>query len=128
MLNIKRYFTYNLQCLGRNVELPLEIEFRGNDSILPMHFYSLGYCIVHSQHQWVLDLTQIETLDEEDAEMLVAGTSFTQGKCGGVVGIKFTPCTDVQSIRASVDALCRVAQMKSHVIRVENGSKLCEKA
>ena len=37
-----------------------------------MDYYSLGYCIVHSQCQWMLDLRSIS---KEKAEMLVAGAS-----------------------------------------------------
>ena len=55
--------------------------------------------------------------------------------CGGQKGLKtegflkFTGgVTGVSYIRASVDALCRDGTSKSHVIRVQNASKLGEKA
>ena len=50
-----------------------------------MDYYSLGYCIVHSQCQWMLDLTFIT---KEKAEMLVAGTSDGPIGRSRVIGLK----------------------------------------
>ena len=59
------------------------IEFKGDSSMLPMDYYSLGYCIVHSQCDWVLDFKyndhqkefELDGHQKEDSEMLVAGAS-----------------------------------------------------
>ena len=63
----------------------LTVEFVFDGSMLPMDYYSLGYCIAHSQCQWVLDMTRVETIDEE---MLVAGASLRSDTSGRVVGIR----------------------------------------
>ena len=59
------------------------IEFNGDSSMLPMDYYSLGYCIVHSQCDWVLDFK----IQKEDSEMLVAGASLRPDTSGRVVGL-----------------------------------------
>ena len=64
---------------------PSTVEFVCNKSMLPMDYYSLGYCIAHSQCQWMLDMTRAETIDEE---MLVAGASHRSDASGRVVGIR----------------------------------------
>ena len=50
-----------------------------------MDSYCLGYCITHSQCQWVLELYG---MDEENMNMLVAGASLKPDSCHGrVVGL-----------------------------------------
>ena len=53
-----------------------------------MDYYSLGYCIVHSQCQWELDLRSIA---KEKAEMLVAGAG------GGPIGRSRVIALDLNS-------------------------------
>ena len=51
--------------------------------LLPLDCYSLGYCIVHSQCQWVLGIRW----GEERVRMLVAGASTKQETTAKVVGL-----------------------------------------
>ena len=60
------------------------IEFNGNGSMLPMDYYSLGYCVFHSHCNWVLNFDYNEH-QEEDSEMLVA--SLRPDTNGRVVGL-----------------------------------------
>ena len=62
------------------------IEFEEDSSMLPMDYYSLGYCIVHSHCDWVLIFDYIDH-EEEDSEMLVAGASLRPDTSGRVVGL-----------------------------------------
>ena len=59
------------------------VEFYNNDSLLPLDCYALGYCIVHSQCQWVLRIQW----GEEEMRMLVAGASTKQETTAKVVGL-----------------------------------------
>ena len=67
---------------------PLTVEMHWEGSMLPMDYYSLGYCIAHSECQWVLDLAYVETLDREMIEILVSGANLRSDTCGKVVGFK----------------------------------------
>ena len=49
------------------------IEFDLSSGMLPLDYYSLGYCISHSQCHWVLNLRE-EGIDKTRAKMLSAGT------------------------------------------------------
>ena len=64
---------------------PLTVEMHWEDSMLPMDYYSLGYCIGHSECQWVLDLCAVKTLDREMIEMLANGAKLKSDTCGRVV-------------------------------------------
>ena len=61
----------------------MKIEFKGDSSMLPMDYYSLGYCVVHSNCDWVLNVN----IHEHHEEMLVAGASFRSDTSGRVVGL-----------------------------------------
>ena len=69
--------------------------FIDSSNMLPMDYYSLGYCIAHSQCQWVLSVE--EEKEEEEVEerwrMLGAGASTSDGGQGGkIVGLEiFSP-------------------------------------
>ena len=66
------------------IELLLEhkiIEVRFDYSRLPMDYYCLGYCIAHSQCQWML---RLDMMNEEMVSMLVTGVN-TSPKCTGTV-------------------------------------------
>ena len=65
---------------------PLTVEMGCEEPMLPMDYYSLGYCIAHSECQWVLDLACVETLDREMIEILVSGANLRSDTCGRVVG------------------------------------------
>ena len=54
--------------------------------VYPLDYYSLGYCIAHSQCQWMLSLYG-EDIGEEEVRMLVAGASTRQEASGRVVGL-----------------------------------------
>ena len=57
-------------------------------NMLPMDYYSLGYCIAHSQCQWALRVEEEEKVDEERVKMLAAGASSSDGGQGGkIVGL-----------------------------------------
>ena len=45
------------------------------DEMLPMDYYSLGYCISHSKCQWLLSLTGKRGLSNEKIQMLAKGTT-----------------------------------------------------
>ena len=55
-------------------------------SVLPLDYYSLGYCIAHSKCQWVLSLDG--DIGEEEVRMLIAGASTRQEASGRVVGLR----------------------------------------
>ena len=63
------------------------IEFKGDSSMLPMDYYSLGYCVVHNNCDWVLDFECDDQHLEEELEMLVAGASLRPDTSGRVVGL-----------------------------------------
>ena len=54
-----------------------------NDIMLPLDYYSLGYCVSHSQCQWVLGLWG--EIDETEVKMLVAGAGTRSEPRGRVV-------------------------------------------
>ena len=53
--------------------------------MLPLDYYSLGYCIAHSQCQWVLSLEG--DIGEEEVKMLMAGAS-TRQETSSRVGVR----------------------------------------
>ena len=55
---------------------------------MPMDYYSLGYCIAHSQCQWVLRVHRVIGDEAERVRMLGAGASTSDGGQGGkIVGL-----------------------------------------
>ena len=88
------------------IELLLEhkiIEVRCDDNIimLPMDYYCLGYCIAHSQCQWMLTLDNDmnEEMNEEMVSMLVTGVNNTSPECTGtVVGLRGDIVTTVDCL------------------------------
>ena len=59
------------------------------DDMLAMDFYSLGYCISHSQCQWLLYLTGKRGLSKEKITMLTKGATSIVGT-GKIVGLEYT--------------------------------------
>ena len=57
-----------------------------NKTMLPLDYYSLGYCIAHSQCQWVLSLDG--EVGEEEVRMFVVGANTRQEASGRVVGLR----------------------------------------
>ena len=61
----------------------------GSSGMLPMDYYFLGYCIAHSQCQWVLRVEEEnevkEEVEEEWTRMLGAGASTSDGGQGGKI-------------------------------------------
>ena len=70
------------------IELFLEqniIEVRCDDDImLPIDYYSLGYCIAHSQCQWML---RLPVVGDEMVKMLVTGINTNPENTAEVVGL-----------------------------------------
>ena len=61
-----------------------KVEFKASKSHMsPMDYYSLGYCISHSQCQWVLSLEGRKEISKEKIEMLADGAREVTG--GGKV-------------------------------------------
>ena len=58
------------------------------DEMLPMDYYSLGYCISHSKCQWLLSLTGKRGLSKEKIEMLAKGTTGSVN-AGRVIGLEY---------------------------------------
>ena len=78
------------------IDLVLEkktVEFSITQSVLPLEYYCLGYCIAHSQCQWVLSMSQgwgwhMVGIGEEEVRMLVAGVNIMEQPSGRVVGLR----------------------------------------
>ena len=68
------------------VEKTIEFNYV-NKFMLPLDYYSLGYCIVHNQSQWVLGL-QWNEIDKEKAKMLASGASTRRETSGRVVELR----------------------------------------
>ena len=75
-----------------------KVEFKASKSqMYPMDYYSLGYCISHSQCQWVLSLTGKMALSKEVIKILAAGAANATG-VGTIVGLGediLLPSTDI---------------------------------
>ncbi|CAI8003661.1 NACHT, LRR and PYD domains-containing protein 3 [Geodia barretti] len=57
-----------------------KVEFKAKKSqMMPMDYYSLGYCISHSQCQWVLSLTGRSTVSKEKIVLLANGAVESNG-------------------------------------------------
>ena len=57
-----------------------KVEFKASKSHMsPMDYYSLGYCISHSQCQWVLSLTGTMEISKEKIKMLLDGARDVTG-------------------------------------------------
>ena len=54
--------------------------------MLPLDYYSLGYCISHSQCQWVLQMQK--EIGEAEVKMLLAGACSRSTPSNRVVGLK----------------------------------------
>ena len=81
------------------IELLLEhkiIEVRF-DYMLPMDYYCLGYCIAHSQCQWMLRMDN-DKMDEEMVSMLVTGVNTIPECTGTVVGLRVNISTTVDCL------------------------------
>ena len=58
-----------------------KVEFKASKSHMsPMDYYSLGYCISHSQCQWVLSLTSTMEISKEKIKMLADGARDVTGE------------------------------------------------
>ena len=68
-----------------------------DSSKLPLDYYSLGYCIVHSQCQWMLSLDG--EVGEEEVRMLVAGGTIQETR-GRVVGLRGVDSSKLLSMPA----------------------------
>ena len=62
------------------------IEFQLSSGMLPLDYYSLGYCISHSQCQWVLGLEK--KIGETEVRMLAAGAGTRSEPSGRVIELK----------------------------------------
>ena len=57
------------------------------DEMLPMDYFSLGYCMSHSKCQWLQSLTGMSGLSKEKITMLCKGTAGPVK--GNVIGLHF---------------------------------------
>ena len=64
-----------------------KVVFDPSSRMLPLDYYSLGYCISHSQCQWMLRLGKGEELSGEEVKMLIAGAKTEREPSSKVVGL-----------------------------------------
>ena len=65
------------------------VKFHPHYFMLPLDYYCLGYCIAHSQCQWVVVVDEQDmSLGIEEMRMLVAGVNTAQRPSGRVVGLR----------------------------------------
>ena len=65
------------------------VEFRLAQYMLPLDYYCLGYCIAHSQCQWVVLIDgEKGSIGIEEVRMLVAGVNTAQQPSGRIVGLR----------------------------------------
>ena len=65
------------------------VEFSIAQSMLPLDYYHVGYCIAHSQCQWVLSIVGgKQWIGKDEVRMLAAGTTTTQQPSGRVVELR----------------------------------------
>ena len=62
------------------------IEFELSSRMFPLDYYSLGYCVSHSQCQWVLGLGK--KIGEDEVRMLAAGAATRSEPRGRVIELK----------------------------------------
>ena len=62
------------------------IEFGLSSQMLPLDYYSLGYCISHSQCQWILGLGK--KIGEDEVRMLASGAGTRREPKGRVIELK----------------------------------------
>ena len=99
------------------IELLLEHKIIGVrcDYRLPMDYYCLGYCIAHSQCQWMLRLDNEEMNEETNEEMvsmLVTGVNNTSPECTGtVVGLRVNFSTTVNCLNTGLKRNLRLLSL-----------------
>ena len=91
-----------------------KVEFKASKrEMYPMDYYSLGYCISHSQCQWVLSLTGGMALSKEKIKILAAGAANVTGE-GKVVGLGEDiplPNTDVEMLLTEWSIILRLNEL-----------------
>ena len=89
-----------------------KVEFKASKSHMsPMDYYSLGYCISHSQCQWVLSLTGTMKISKDKIKMLTDGAREVTG--GGNV------------VEFGDDALSHLRRDKLNLLFTEWNNILC---
>ena len=81
------------------------IEFDLSSQMLPLDYYCLGYCISHSQCQWVFRLIK-SAISEKKVRMIAAGARTGSG--GRIVGLRILRRKDICT--ESNETLMRVAK------------------
>ena len=86
-------------------------------NMTPLDYYSLAYCIAHSQCQWALSVSGgeepcIQGIGEDEVRMLGAGINTTQQPTGRVVELRVGECT------ISVEALNMLFTKWKSVLRL----------
>ena len=78
-----------------------------NKAYLPLDYYSLGYCIVHSSSQWILSFFSLPFLikREEEMRMLVEGASTKQEPTARVVGLAGSLNPDIFRAQGSYESV-----------------------
>ena len=76
-------------------------------------YYALGYCIVHSHSDWILELGGIVGVDE--VAMLIAGANTnTENSCWRIISLRGPPNTGLfHSTCAGLNALFRMSGIKN---------------
>ena len=65
------------------------VDFSFARYMLPLDYYCLGYCIAHSQCQWVVLINKKDiSIGIEEMRMLVAGVNTAQQPSGRIVGLR----------------------------------------
>ena len=70
------------------------LEFNLSSQMLPLDYYSLGYCISHSLCLWVLELGE-EKIGETEVRMLADGAGTRREPRGRVVGLSGSSVPDI---------------------------------
>ena len=92
----------------------IKVGFKSDkDDMLAMDFYSLGYCISHSQCQWLLCLTGRRGLSKEKITMLTKGATSIVGT-GKIVGLEYTAkyqCRNLEMLFTTWNNLLHLHQL-----------------
>ena len=91
-----------------------KVEFKASKSTMyPMDYYSLGYCISHSQCQWVLSLAGKMALSKEKIRVLAAGAA-NAVDVGTIVGLgedMLLPNTDLDMLFTKWRSILRLNEL-----------------
>ena len=89
--------------------------------MIPLDYYSLGYCIAHSQCQWVFTSVSGRWINEKHVNMFLRGVSTRHKTTGRVVGLRSAWCKEstYQSLNISAEALIMLFTECSSVLHLQ---------